>query len=134
MTHSSLLFHITTRGEWQQAQSSEVESPTYLPKGFATEGFIHCSYRHQVVATANRIFKGQTDLVLLEIERWSSLPEGKSCLTCQVVDENLEGGTELFPHIYGHLPLEAVTHVYDFPCDASGLFQWPGTETKKSAG
>ena len=115
MTDSSILFHITTRHEFQQAQASDPEHPMYQPKGFATEGFIHCSYRQQVVATANRIFKGQRDLVLLEIER--------SRLTCKVIDENLEGGSELFPHIYGPLPLNAVIHVHDFPCNAEGLFQ-----------
>lgn len=117
MTDHNPLFHITTRHELQQAEASEATPPTYIPKGFEAEGFIHCSYRHQVVATANRIFKGQTDLVLLEIER--------SRLTCTVIDENLEGGSEHFPHIYGPLPLEAVTQMYEFPCDTNGLFQWP---------
>ena len=70
-----------------------------------------------MVATANRIFKGQSDLVLLEID--------PTQLQCKVIDENLEGGTELFPHIYGELPLAAVKHVHDFPCDEAGLFQLP---------
>ncbi|MEM9214186.1 MAG: DUF952 domain-containing protein [Cyanobacteria bacterium P01_F01_bin.150] len=111
------LFHITTHDELQQAQMSGASPLTYRPKGFATEGFIHCSHRHQVVATANRIFKGQTNLVLLEIAR--------SRLTCPVIEENLEGGTELFPHIYGPLPLEVIVQVYDFPCGEDGLFEWP---------
>lgn len=115
MTRSNTLFHITTRQELDQAQLANL----YLPKGFATEGFIHCSYPEQVVATANRIFRGQTDLVLLEIKR--------SHLTCAVIDENLEGDSELFPHIYGPLPLDVIRQVHNFPCDSEGSFQLPVT-------
>jgi uncharacterized protein (DUF952 family) len=86
----------------------------YRPGGFAREGFIHCSQRAQVVAVANRIFHGRTDLVLLEIDR--------TALTCPVIEENLEGGTELFPHIYGPLPMTAVARVYSFPCREDGSF------------
>lgn len=107
------LFHITKRTELTQAQATG----HYTPQGYAAEGFIHCSYSQQVVATANRIFKGQSDLVLLEID--------PTQLQCNVIDENLEGGTELFPHIYGELPLTTVKKVHDFPCDAEGLFQLP---------
>jgi uncharacterized protein (DUF952 family) len=32
-------------------------------------------------------------------------------LSCKVIDENLEGGIELFPHIYGRLPMSAVTRI-----------------------
>ena len=108
------LFHITTRIELTQAQAA---GRYYTPQGYTAEGFIHCSYAQQVVATANRIFKGQSDLVLLEID--------PTQLQCKVIDENLEGGTVLFPHIFGELPLAAVNHVHDFPCDAAGLFQLP---------
>jgi uncharacterized protein (DUF952 family) len=56
-------------------------------------------------------------LVLLEIDR--------AKLRCNVIDENLEGGTELFPHIYGAVPMSAVIRVHDFPCDAAGRFTVP---------
>jgi uncharacterized protein (DUF952 family) len=66
---------------------------------------------------ANRLFAGRSDLVLLEVDR------GR--LTCTVVDENLEGGTDLFPHIYGPLPMAAVVRVHDFPCGPAGRFDLP---------
>lgn len=109
------LYHITTRFELEQAKASG----DYVPKGFAAEGFIHCSYAHQVIATANRIFRGCSDLVLLEID--------PNTLTAPVIDENLEGGTQLFPHVYGRLPWVAVTSVHHFPCNADGTFQSPPT-------
>ncbi len=104
------LFHITSKEEWRAAQVSG----EYQPRAYSREGFIHCSYAGQVLYTANRIFKGVNDLVLLEIET--------AHLTCAVVDENLEGGTELFPHVYGPLPVSAVRTVHPLPCDADGTF------------
>jgi len=43
-------------------------------------------------------------------------------LDCEIVDENLEGGKELFPHIYGRLEMSAVVRVYPLPCDPGGEF------------
>ena len=108
MTFRLILFSITTshfRGEIRRSD---------VPRAFEREGFVHCSHAHQVLATANRIFRGQTNLVLLEIDPRK--------LACRVVEENLEGGAELFPHIYGFVPMTAVEKVHPFPCDASGSF------------
>lgn len=107
------LFHIAFRDRISAAR----ESGHYEPPEFAREGFIHCSYAHQLEATANRLFRGRHDLVLLEID-----PEKTGV---KVVDENLEGGTELFPHLYGTLPLSAVVAIHDFACDSEGRFTWP---------
>jgi uncharacterized protein (DUF952 family) len=104
------LFHITSKTEAQEAAHRGV----YEPKLFSVEGFIHCSYARQVARVANIRFKGRRDLVLLQIDR-SKLPSA-------VIDENLEGGTELFPHIYGRLPMSAVEKIHDFPCDETGQF------------
>ena len=62
-------------------------------------------------------FIGRTDLVVLEIDRTK--------LQCDVIDENLEGGAEAFPHIYGRLPMSAVAGIHDFPCAESGRFNLP---------
>jgi uncharacterized protein (DUF952 family) len=113
----SALFHITSAAELSKA----MRAGEYRPGGFAREGFIHCSHRAQVVAVANRIFHGRTDLVLLEIDR-AKLP-------CPVVEENLEGGAELFPHIYGPLPMAAVVRVYSLPCRDDGGFDFPSSST-----
>ncbi|BBM87455.1 DUF952 domain-containing protein [Candidatus Uabimicrobium amorphum] len=108
---SEFLYHITSREEWSQAQSE------YLPVNFAKEGFIHCSYHQQIVGSANKFFHGQRNLVLLKI-----IPQK---ITSNIVDENLEGGKVMFPHIYGPLPVDAVTQVIDFPCEQDGSFCLP---------
>jgi uncharacterized protein (DUF952 family) len=105
-----MIYHITSKHEASEAQKTGV----YQPAAFAREGFIHCSYRHQVAAVANRIFKGRPDLVLLEID--------PATLDCRVIDENLEGGSELFPHVYGSLRMSDVIRIQPFPCDHEGKF------------
>jgi uncharacterized protein (DUF952 family) len=116
VTHKRL-FHITTIVEADAARAAG----EYRPAAFAREGFIHCSYQRQVVATADRIFRGRDGLILLEIDL--------ARLTCPVVTENLEGGSELYPHIYGALPMDAVRAVHRFPPRADGSFTLPETVT-----
>jgi uncharacterized protein (DUF952 family) len=112
----SRLFHITTQLEADAAR----ESGEYRPRAFEREGFVHCSYGRQVVATANRIFHGQQGLVLLEID--------PSTLGSRVIDENLEGGAERFPHVYGPIPMTAVVRVHLFPCGPDGRFSLPAVD------
>jgi uncharacterized protein (DUF952 family) len=107
------LFHITTAEE----AASAAGAGSYAPGAFAAEGFIHCSYLEQVCPVANRRFTGTAGLVLMEIE------PGR--LDCDVVEENLEGGAEQFPHIYGRLPMAAVVRVHLFPCGRDGRFELP---------
>lgn len=107
------IYHITARADWVSAQTSG----RYAADSLASEGFIHCSTAAQVIATANRIFRGRRDLVLLGIDSARVKPE--------IRYENLEGGTQLFPHIYGALTVEAVVAVHDFPPSADGSFALP---------
>lgn len=104
-----MLYHIVARDEFDAGRAGV----SYAPSAFAREGFVHCSYARQLVATANRIFAGRRDLVVLEID--------PARLGCRVIDENLEGGSELYPHIYGPIPIEAVERVLDFPCGPAGF-------------
>lgn len=65
------------------------------------EGFIHCSRRHQVEAVVARFYADVPELVLLTID-----PDR---LDAPVVDEPpADGIDELFPHVYGPIPVEAV--------------------------
>ena len=107
------IYHITVGDVWQHAQTTGA----YTPETYADDGFIHCSYPHQVVAVANAKFRGHQGLVLLEIDR-TQLP-------CQVIDEPPVGGSDRFPHIYGPVPIEAVTEVIPLPCQADGRFSLP---------
>jgi uncharacterized protein (DUF952 family) len=89
-------------------------SGEYRAGSLASEGFIHCSLRRQVLAVADALYPGQPDLVLLEIDPRAVIPEIR-----------YEGETDGFPHIYGPLNLSAVTRVAGFPAQADGRFAFP---------
>lgn len=104
------LYHITEVKQWKDAQVYG----EYQPKQFINDGFIHCSYKHQLIEVANRFYKRQNNLVILVIDT-PKIPS-------KIITENLEGGTELFPHIYGKLPLDAVLNVIDLPSNLDETF------------
>jgi len=110
----AIIFHITKREAWERAKGAG----SYRPEMFPTEGFIHCSTREQVVQVADARFRGQTGLVLLSIDIDQVVPE--------IRYENLEGGQQLFPHIYGELNVQAVADVATFEPGADGFFTLPG--------
>lgn len=105
-----MIFHITSRDTWQAAQARGA----YTADSLATEGFIHCSDEHQVLWVANQRFRGRQDLVLLHID--------PSRLATEVRYENLEGGVQLFPHVYGAIHVDAVVDVQPLTPHADGGF------------
>lgn len=108
-----MIYHIANRSDWLEAQGKG----TYTADSLASQGFIHCSTELQVVKVANAFFHGVKDLVLLSID--------PGMLKAEVRYENLEGGEELFPHIYGAIPLEAIIKAVGFDPQADGSFQFP---------
>jgi uncharacterized protein (DUF952 family) len=117
-----MIYHITRRDDWPAAQREGV----YRSDSLESQGFIHASTAGQVTQVANVIFKGQTDLVLLCID--------ESKVRSKVIYEppiNPSTGqpepnvTDLFPHIYGPLNLDAVVRVVDFPPGSDGTFHLP---------
>jgi uncharacterized protein (DUF952 family) len=110
---SDSIYHLALRDEWLQTVNSGVAYRwSTLGKLLDDEGFIHCSFADQVQQIADLLYGGRSDVVLLVID--------PSRLTSEVREENLEGGEQLFPHIYGPLPLEAVMDAQDVPVDAAG--------------
>ncbi len=109
----SNIYHIVSSDDWNANQVFA----EYKPRQFATEGFIHCSYLHQLSSVADRFFYGQKNLLLLVIDC--------SKIDSKIIDENLEGGLELYPHLYGGLPKNAVVEVISFPGNFDGSFSLP---------
>lgn len=104
------IYHITTTQQWHDAQHQN----QYEAESFQSEGFIHCSTADQVVRVANYLFRNTHGLVLLHIKT--------ALLRPRLVYENLEGGEELFPHVYGLINLDAVVHVSPFEPGSDGSF------------
>jgi uncharacterized protein (DUF952 family) len=94
------LFCVAESTAWEDARAAGV----YAPASLKDEGFVHLSTAAQVHATIRRHYAGRVGLVLLSIE-----PE---LLTAELRWEEGEPG-EQFPHLYGPIPLDAVTDVRD---------------------
>ncbi len=105
-----MILHIARRDQWQQAQ----EIGSYRGDTLDSEGFIHCSKFDQISKVATERFRGRDDLVLLAID-----PDR---VQAEIVQENLEGGSDLFPHVYGPLNLDAITDFEKLVPGTDGLF------------
>jgi uncharacterized protein (DUF952 family) len=109
----NVILHIAKESDWKKARASA----QYRADTLASEGFIHCSTREQVIRVANALFRGREDLVLLCID--------SEMVETEIRYENLEGGDERFPHVYGPINLNAVVAVLDFAPQADGTFTLP---------
>jgi uncharacterized protein (DUF952 family) len=110
------LYHITDNKQW----SGTLSTGSYIPEDYSIDGFIHCSTASQVVNVAKRFYADRKDLIFLTID--------STLVFSPIVFENLEGGLELFPHIYGTLNIESVVKVSEFILTGSGdLTLPPGT-------
>ena len=107
------IFHIALKDKWTKSRSRG----QYSEESLQSEGFIHCSTAEQVVDTANRHFKGQSDLVLLSINTSDIV----SVIAYEISGDN----GEEYPHIFGPINHDAVKEVIDFPVSGDGTFAFP---------
>ncbi len=115
MITGNVLFHITSRSEWEHA----LQLGAYRPSSMRDEGFIHLSTAEQWPRTAARFFRGRLGLVLLTID--------PSALASEVRYEWADG--ERFPHLHGPLETSAVVLVETLVPDAEGLLHIAPRET-----
>jgi uncharacterized protein (DUF952 family) len=95
---SQPLFHIVDAQVW----ASAVEAGEYEADSLATEGFMHCSFGHQVHATLGRHYPDVSGLVVVELDA--------ARIPVPVVLENGHGAED-FPHVYGAVPTDAAVGV-----------------------
>jgi uncharacterized protein (DUF952 family) len=111
---SGFIYHITTRSDWQQSQLAG----EYCAATLTSTGFMHCSSKEQVIRVANNFYHNQAGLVLLEID-----PTRVCVQVCW--EPGTDAPEELFPHIYGHLNLDAITRVLEIDPKSDGSFTFP---------
>ncbi len=117
------ILHITTRQAWIAA----TRSGRYSAPSLDTDGFIHASTIRQVLPVAAKFYRGQTGLVLLEIDpsrlsselRWEPPADGGP-------PPGVPEG-DAFPHIYGPVNLDAVVQVVDFEAGEDGSYSLPAS-------
>jgi len=96
---SDIIYHITTKAEWDVANQHGFYEATSLPE----EGFIHCSDAHQVAGVLKRYFMGKGPLVKLTIDT--------NKLHSRLQYDYSPSMNEAFPHIYGRINMDSVTAV-----------------------
>ena len=104
------LFHLALADEWRAARRDGVYCRSTRGLSLQQVGFIHASHAHQLEGTWRRFYADAGDVVLLHID-----PERLAEAGVPVRLEPAPGSGELFPHLYGALPLEAVRLVERYP-------------------
>ena len=96
---TEVAYKIVDAAEWRAAvaEGRYEGAPVDL-----ADGYIHMSTQEQLAETARKHFAGRSDLLLLSVDlrRFDD----------ELVWEPSRGGA-LFPHLYGALPVSAVTRV-----------------------
>jgi len=111
------IYHCSLVADWQDAQAAGEYTISSRGRTLADEGFVHASYAEQVPGVLQRFYADLTEpLCLLRID--------PDLLAAPVVAENLMGGEELFPHIYGPVAVSAVVGVEELVRDGDG-WRWP---------
>ena len=97
------LYHLALASDWQQARQLGEYRISTRGQSLEQVGFIHASYAHQLEGTHQRFYADVSDLRLLVID-----PTRLAAHGIEVRPEAAPGSDELFPHLYGPLPLDAV--------------------------
>lgn len=119
MSDDRYLYHYTTESDWDAAQAAGDYRISGRGLTLEGEGFIHLCYAGQRPGVWQR-FWSDADAGSPTGADTGSAPPAVVLLTVDpddldpelLRDENTSGGTELFPHLYGPLPIDAVTAVH----------------------
>jgi glutathione S-transferase len=92
---------------------------------FEQVGFVHASWLHQVTATYQRFYADVADVVLLALDPRAIANAGvpirqEPAPDTGHPDTGDSNTAELFPHLYGPLPMGAVVLADHYSGDASG--------------
>jgi len=111
----SWLYHLTLAEDWRQAKRQGCYP--WSTRGMTLEqvGFVHASWRHQVAATYQRFYADAASVVLLALD-----PRAIASAGVPIRQEPAPDTGELFPHLYGPLPMGAVVLADPYPGDACG--------------
>jgi len=110
---ATTIYKIISEKLWSEAQQAGVFSGALID---VVDGFIHFSTASQARETARLYFSGQNDLLLVAVD---VARLGKALLF-----EPSRNG-DLFPHLYGPLPLAAVLWQKPLVLGSDGLHIFP---------
>lgn len=105
-----LLFHITTRDEWEKYKNAG----TYEPQSLEEQGFISFSPGNKLEEIANKRYPDKDKILLLVID--------VSMIREQIKYEEEKGVGEKIPHLYEPLSVNAVIDKIDVQAEKNGKF------------
>ncbi|MCS7085900.1 MAG: DUF952 domain-containing protein [Bacteroidia bacterium] len=97
-----MIYHFADPACWERA----LQTGFYKPPSLKSEGFIHCCFKGQMSFVARRHFPGRCELLTLHIVERRVKEIYKQ--------ERVSDSDEIFPHLYGPLPIYAVEDVSIF--------------------
>jgi uncharacterized protein (DUF952 family) len=109
----ALIFKICRAEEWKAAETARIHEGS---KKDREDGFLHFSTAEQLTGTLVRYYADANDLVLVAAEA--------AALGGALKYERSRDG-QLFPHLYGNLPRDAVRWVRPIARDPQGSFVLP---------
>ena len=111
--NEALIYHVCDGGAWRAAEGGDAYAGS---PDDVRGGYMHFSTHSQVRTSVTLHRAGQAGLLLLVVEA--------AKLGSALKWEPSRGG-QLFPHLYGALPREAVFEVVDLPLGDDGAHQFP---------
>ena len=90
-----LIYHIVLPETWNSLN----RSVDYSADSIETEGFIHCSYDHQLEAVLKRYYSDAKEVIILAVDTKK--------LASRLVEEP-STNNEIYPHIYGPINQDAI--------------------------
>ncbi|MFO7531687.1 MAG: DUF952 domain-containing protein [Candidatus Limnocylindrales bacterium] len=95
------IYHLALPTDWGHAAERGLYAVSTRGLSLADEGFIHCSFAHQIEPVANTWYRDLDQLVILRLDLEALAAEVR-------VEPSSDGSGELFPHVYGPIPAAAV--------------------------
>jgi uncharacterized protein (DUF952 family) len=111
-TPRQFVFKVAARGAWEDACRTGAFTGS---ADDLRDGFIHLSTREQLTGTIAKHFRGEHDLVLIQIE---------TRLLGEQLRWEVSRGGDLFPHLYAALPT-ANAGVHALPLGIDGVPMLP---------
>ena len=101
------IFHLALPDDWERATAAGEYRISTRNRTLEDEGFIHCSFQHQLVDTANRYYGDLPEVVLLRLDA-RRLQSPVVAEAPAGAGDDSGGNAEEYPHVYGPITIDAV--------------------------